>query len=103
MAYAIALAHSVADPATLRQYSERVPRTLEKYHGKALAFDGNAEVKEGGWKLVRAIILEFPSMQDALGWYHSAEYQEILPLRLQSARSTVIFLHSLGEAVETAA
>lgn len=31
------------------------------------------------------VILRFPTMEDALGWYHSEEYQAALPHRLLAA------------------
>ena len=40
----------------------------------------------------RIAMLEFPSRAAAEGWYHSPDYQRILPLRTQSGRSQFILV-----------
>jgi uncharacterized protein (DUF1330 family) len=41
------------------------------------------------------VVLEFPSREDALAWYHSPEYAEIKKLRFAATRG------SAGVLVET--
>ncbi|SAL15638.1 hypothetical protein AWB68_00370 [Caballeronia choica] len=41
---------------------------------------------EGELPYERLVIIEFPTRQDAIAWYNSSEYQEILPMRLSSSK-----------------
>jgi uncharacterized protein (DUF1330 family) len=38
------------------------------------------------------VIIEFPSRADAEGWYRSAEYQDVISLRLKSSVGSVIIV-----------
>jgi uncharacterized protein (DUF1330 family) len=44
------------------------------------------EVMVGELPYKRLVIIEFPTRQDAIAWYNSSEYQEILPMRLSSSK-----------------
>ena len=44
----------------------------------------------------RTIILEFASEEAFRGWYDSAEYQAILPMRLESTEGSLILAKGLG-------
>ena len=74
----------------LDQYVAEVMPTIESHHGRVVAFDEQPEVIEGPIKHPLTVNLEFPSMTAFHVWYNSSEYQKILPLRLKSARGTLI-------------
>ena len=74
-------------------YLERVEGTARPYGGKWLAI-GDVDVIEGAWPGT-AVLMEFPHRAAADTWYHSAEYQAILPLRLSSAISDLVMIDSL--------
>jgi uncharacterized protein (DUF1330 family) len=74
-------------------YLEQVERTVKPFGGKWLA-QGDVQVVEGGWP-GSLVLMEFPSMSDAQAWYHSPDYQHILPLRTNHAISDLIFVESL--------
>jgi uncharacterized protein (DUF1330 family) len=74
----------------LDQYVAKVMRTIEFHQGRVLAFDEEPKVVEGPIEHPRTVILEFPSMAAFNAWYDSPEYQEILPLRLESTPGTLI-------------
>ncbi|NMO49934.1 DUF1330 domain-containing protein [Actinoplanes sp. TBRC 11911] len=73
-------------------YLEQVEDTARPYGGKWLAM-GDVEVIEGAWPGT-AILMEFPDRTAADTWYHSSEYQAILPLRLTSAVSDIVLIDS---------
>ena len=73
-------------------YLEQVESTVGPYGGRWLAI-GDVEVIEGAWPGT-AVLMEFPDRAAADTWYHSAEYQEILPLRLTSAISDLVLIDS---------
>lgn len=74
----------------LDQYVAKVVPTIESHQGRVIAFDEKPEVIEGTVEHPRTVILEFQSMAAFQEWYDSPEYQEILPLRLNSTRGTLI-------------
>ncbi|KLR61322.1 Protein of unknown function (DUF1330) [Actinobacteria bacterium IMCC26207] len=51
-------------------------------------------IKEASFSLNWAAVLRFPSMEVAEAWYHSAEYQPYLDLRINELTDygTMIFL-----------
>jgi len=52
-----------------------------KYGGVNRAAGGETIVLEGDWEPERMVIVEFPSMEQLLAWYHSDEYREWVPVR----------------------
>jgi uncharacterized protein (DUF1330 family) len=80
----------VENRALLYEYVAKVIPTIESHQGRVVAFDEQPEVVEGTIEHRRIVILEFPSMTAFRAWYDSPEYQEILPLRLNSTRGTLM-------------
>ncbi len=80
----------IENRALLDQYVAKVIPAIDSHQGKVVAFDEEAEVVEGSTEHPRTVILEFPLMTEFRAWYDSPEYQEILPLRLESTRGTLI-------------
>src|SRR5688572_27162237 len=74
-------------------YLEQVQQTVKPYGGKWLAL-GEGQVVEGAWPGA-VVLLEFPSMTEAQNWYRSAEYQKILPLRVNNSISDLILVDSV--------
>lgn len=62
-------------------YLEAAFVTASNHGGAYRARGGRTIVLEGEWDPGRMVIIEFPSMDDLLAWYHSAEYQEWAPVR----------------------
>jgi uncharacterized protein (DUF1330 family) len=88
-AYVIA-AETVKDEAMFDEYRKQVPATLAPYGGKFIVRGGKVTVHEGAWPHPRTVVIEFPSRAQAEGWYKSAEYQKIIPLRLKSSAGNLI-------------
>jgi uncharacterized protein (DUF1330 family) len=76
-------------------YLERVEATVAPYGGRWLA-QGPAHVLEGAWPGA-VVLMEFPSRKAVTAWYHSPEYQAILPLRTRSAISDMILIDEVPE------
>jgi uncharacterized protein (DUF1330 family) len=72
---------TVHNPEGYTQYSQHVPGTLAKHGGKYLIRGGNSTQMEGTEQGTRKVVIEFPSREAAEAWYHSPEYQAILPHR----------------------
>lgn len=80
---------------TFEAYRKEVMATLAPFHGKFLVRGGKLTVREGQWPYERTAVLEFPSRKEAEGWYDSAAYQKILPLRLQGATSNFVIVDAV--------
>ena len=67
---------------------------VEKYGLKPLAVYGARETFEGD-KADGVVLLEFPDMAAARGWYESPEYQAAIPDRQKGARYRAILFEGL--------
>jgi uncharacterized protein (DUF1330 family) len=85
----------VTDPVEYDQYRSRTLAIIEAYGGRFLVRGGAVDVKEGGYRPNRVLLLEFSDMTAALTWYNSPEYQAILPVRQRSATTDLLFLQGL--------
>jgi uncharacterized protein (DUF1330 family) len=82
-AYWIGRIH-VTDPETYPEYAKRATPAIEKHGGKFLARGGDHRTFEGrDWE--RNVVVEFPSLDDAVTCYNSPEYAEALAFAKQSA------------------
>ncbi len=79
----------------LNQYVSKVIPSIQAGGGRILAFDESPEIVEGEVEYPRTVILEFPSREVFRAWYDSADYQAILPLRLESTPGTLIVVNGL--------
>jgi len=71
-------------------YLKGIDATLAPFGGKFRVHGDPVELLEGQFR-GDLIVIEFPNMETARGWYASPAYQEILPLRTAHA-SGAIFL-----------
>ena len=85
----------IEDREKLDQYVAQALPTIQKGGGRVLGFDETPEVVEGSIEHPRTVILEFDSKEDFRRWYDSADYQAILPLRLESTPGTLIVVNGL--------
>lgn len=75
---------SVKDPDALKEYGAQTPPLLEKFGGTLLmkgkpelVFETNA----GDVKYGMLVIFQFPTKEQAEGWYACDEYQALIPVR----------------------
>ncbi len=88
----VVVQETVTDEQTFVAYRSKVIPTLAPYHGRFVVRGGTLSILEGEWPHPRLVILEFPSRDAAMGWYRSAAYQAILPLRLASCQGNLIIV-----------
>ncbi len=82
----------VHDSGGFEEYRTRVVPVVAAYGGRYLVRGGALETLEGATQQRRLVILEFPSMDAAQSFYHSAEYAPVLQLRLNSAASDIVLV-----------
>jgi uncharacterized protein (DUF1330 family) len=85
----------VDDPTPFEEYRRQVMPTIQAHGGRFLVRGGAFTALEGEMPYQRIAMLEFPSRAEAEEWYHSPEYQRILPLRTQSARCQFILVDGI--------
>ena len=85
----------VTDPAGFEKYREVVPEVIARHGGRYLVRGGALEVLEGEWPAPRLVVVAFDSLEAAKRFYHSADYQEILPLRTAASRGNVIVVEGV--------
>jgi uncharacterized protein (DUF1330 family) len=89
---------TVTDPAIMEEYRKRVPATLAPYGGRFIVRGGAHQTVEGDWKPNRLVVLEFPTLEQAQGWYHSEEYREPLAMRLRAGRTNLVIVDGVAPA-----
>ena len=83
---------TITDPAGFEAYREAVPPVIAAHGGRYLARAGAMTRLEGEPGGPRIVVLEFQDAAAAERFYHSPEYQKILPLRLRSASGSVVIV-----------
>jgi len=79
-AYWLARSH-INDPVEYKKYTDRVPGIIAKFKGKVLARGGKFQIREGPEHFHRFVVIEFPTMADAVACHESPEYQEASAFR----------------------
>ena len=77
--YWIAVNKNLKNYENLKKYAEKATPAIKKYGGKILSRGGKVETIEGD-PSPRTVLIEFPSMQEALKCYKSYEYQEAMKM-----------------------
>ena len=78
-AYWIAVYKEMKNPENIKNYAEKASPAIKKYNGKILSRGGKTETIEGT-PSPRTVLIEFPSIHDALQCYRSFEYQEAMKI-----------------------
>jgi uncharacterized protein (DUF1330 family) len=86
----------VRNPEPFEEYRQQVGAVVAQYQGRYLAVSEAPLILEGDWRPQQVILLEFPSREAAHACYHSPEYQAILPIRQQHARTDMILVEGLA-------
>ncbi|MFF1901758.1 DUF1330 domain-containing protein [Streptomyces sp. NPDC058206] len=102
-AYAIGHLHPAAHPGEeVLTYIERIQSTMDPFGGRFLVHGTQGEVVEGDWPGA-LVIIGFPDLAAARGWYESAAYQELLPLRTRNMAGDVVLVEGVGPEYDASA
>lgn len=83
-------------------YMECVQATLDPFEGRFLVHGApEREVREGEWPN-SVVVIAFPSLDHARGWYDSAAYQELLPLRTRHLDGDVLLIDGVAQDYDPA-
>ena len=70
----------VIDQEKMNEYGAAAGPTVAA-HGGELVCRGPAAILAGDTAYTMAVVLKFPDTQAAQNWYHSPEYQTLIPTR----------------------
>jgi uncharacterized protein (DUF1330 family) len=84
----------VSDPEGYEEYKAGATPLVAAHGGRYLARGGAATPVEGDW-LPRMAVVEFPSYDAALAFYHSPEYQRLAEIRKRYSTAAVAIVEGL--------
>lgn len=71
----------INDPVEYKKYTDRIPDIMKQYGGKVLARGGRYQIMEGPEKFHRFVVIEFPTMEQAVKCFKSPEYEAAAAFR----------------------
>jgi len=95
-AYAVAVIRETRFGDEIREYLQRIDETLAPFSGKYRVHGGPYHPLEGAWS-GDLVVIEFPSMEQAQGWYESDAYRAIRPLRINNTEGDVLLVQGVTE------
>ena len=95
MSVYIVVQFSVHAPEQFEEYAVASRSTIAQYNGRVVA-RGKVEEIRGSAPHPLGAILEFPDREAAVGWYHSKEYQALVPDRDAAAETTFVLYNGFG-------
>lgn len=82
----------VTDMTRYQAYMKLTPGVIAQHGGRFLVRGGAKETVEGPEETSRVVLIEFPSMEKARGFFHSPEYQKIKETRIGAATAQFVVL-----------
>jgi len=71
----------VTDRDRYREYTDATPAAIARFGGRFIVRGGAILTLEGPTETRRVVVIEFPSLDKAKEFFHSAEYSQIKKLR----------------------
>ncbi|HVW79962.1 MAG TPA: DUF1330 domain-containing protein [Mycobacteriales bacterium] len=96
-AYVIYQGH-VTDPEQYEKYKPLSAASIAAAGGRLIVRGGEYEVLEGSEPLSRTVVIEFPTRQAAVDWYHGAAYAEARKVREGAAQANMYVVDGYDEA-----
>jgi uncharacterized protein (DUF1330 family) len=89
--------HIMRDMERFRPYAEAVPDVVKSFGGRFLARGGTVTPLAGAFVPERVVLIEFPSADEALGFYISDRYAPLLKIRLATTEARLVLLARSGD------
>ena len=84
----------VTDPDEYMKYASQTVALAEKAGGTFLV-KGGAQTQVEGSSPDRHVVITFPTVAEAEAWYHSDEYQAILPIALRASNRDLVIVEGV--------
>jgi len=89
---------TVRDAEAFQTYRTRAAASIERHGGRYLVRGGKVAPLEGGWTPEAIVVVEFPTVEQALSWYGSADYAAALGVRDEALGRNLILVEGVGDA-----
>ncbi len=80
----------ITDPERYRDYTAHTPDSVDRHGGRFVVRGGPFEVLEGDWQPGRLVVIEFPDMAAASGWFRSDDYQAFAAIRREASTARIV-------------
>jgi uncharacterized protein (DUF1330 family) len=94
-AYVIAAVTEAWDQEPLAEYRRRNTDAVAAHGGHFVARGGPHEVLEGDWNPLRLVVIEFPDLDAARGWYESDDYAPLRTLRQRASTTDIVVVEGV--------
>ena len=88
----------INDPVNYKRYTDLVPAIIARHQGKILARGGRYRILEGPEHFGRFVVIEFPSLEQAVACHRSPEYQAASVYRRDGAGEVELVIVEGGDA-----
>jgi uncharacterized protein (DUF1330 family) len=89
--------HIMRDMERFKPYAEAVPDVVRSFNGRFLARGGTVTPLAGSFVPERVVLIEFPTADDALGFYISDRYAPLLKVRLATTEARLVIVSRSGD------
>lgn len=96
-AYAVAIIRETRFGPGIKDYLHRIDATLAPFSGRYRVHGGPYLPLEGAWS-GDLVMIEFPSMDLARGWYESDAYQSIRSLRTDNTEGDLLLVQGVPDS-----
>ena len=86
---------TIHDPSHYEEYKQMAQESVACHGGRYVARGGATEVLEGDWQPNRFVMLEFPTMEQARGWWSSEDYGPAKALRQKIATTNMVVVQGV--------
>ena len=83
---------SISDEDAYEKYKPLAAASIAAHGGSYKARGGATETLEGEPVAGRIVVLEFPDLERARGWYHSQQYGDAMQVRQGAAQSRMFIV-----------
>ena len=83
---------TITDQETYGAYLAGFGNVFQQYGGEILSVSADPTVLEGEWEATTTVIIRFDSRAEALEWYNSDGYQELVRIRQSAASGDFILM-----------
>src|SRR5258706_6690183 len=90
----------INDPVAYKKYTDLVPAIIAKFGGKVLARGGKFTILEGPEKFHRFVVIEFPTLEQAVACHHSPEYQQARSFRSDGGGEVETIVVEAGDGTQ---
>ena len=90
--YVIVQVSDIRDQDAYATYRNLAGKAVAAHGGRFIVRGGKAERIEGEGDCGRVVVIEFPSVEAAKGWYDAEDYQEALSIRLANSTGTLMIV-----------